>query len=85
MQSAQPSVSQAQPLGHSQQQSEGSENSQGEDQGRLLPSDGARRPLHRIDEEREGGFEKLQLILVGAAIVIALGLAYRAGRRRRNS
>lgn len=43
------------------------------------------RPLHRIDEEREGGFEKVQLIFVGAAIVIALGLAYRAGRRRRDS
>ena len=38
---------------------------------------------HRVDEEREGGFESAQLVLVGAAIVIALGLAYRAGRRRR--
>ncbi len=41
------------------------------------------RPQHRVDEEREGGFESAQLIFVGAAIVIALGLAYRAGRRRR--
>ncbi len=41
------------------------------------------RPLHRINEEREGHFEGAQLILVGAALVIALGLAYRAGRRRR--
>ncbi len=41
------------------------------------------RPLHRVDEERDGHFEGAQLILVGAALVIALGLAYRAGRRRR--
>ena len=41
------------------------------------------RPLHRVDEEREGHFDGAQLILVGAALVIALGLAYRAGRRRR--
>ncbi len=44
---------------------------------------GSPRPPHRVDEEREGGFESAQLVLVGAAIVIALGLAYRAGRRRR--
>lgn len=43
------------------------------------------RPLHRIDEERDGGFEKVQLIFVGAAIVVAIGLAYRAGRRRRDA
>jgi len=41
-------------------------------------------PLHKVDEEHEGGIESIQLILVGAAIVIALGLAYRAGRRRRD-
>jgi len=40
-------------------------------------------PAHRIDEERDNHFESAQLILVGAALVIALGLAYRAGRRRR--
>ena len=40
-------------------------------------------PAHRIDEERDNHFEGAQLILVGAALVIALGLAYRAGRRRR--
>ena len=40
-------------------------------------------PAHRIDEERDNHFEGTQLILVGAALVIALGLAYRAGRRRR--
>ena len=49
---------------------------QGDDQGR---------PRHRIDESREGGFEGVQLVLVGAAIVVALGLAYRAGRRRRDA
>ena len=46
----------------------------GDDQGR---------PRHHIDEDRESGIEGIQLIFVGAAIVIALGLAYRAGRRRR--
>ena len=42
-------------------------------------------PRHHIDESREGGFEGIQLVLVGAAIVVALGLAYRAGRRRRDA
>jgi hypothetical protein len=48
----------------------------GDDQGR---------PRHHIDEDREKGFEGIQLVLVGAAIVVALGLAYRAGRRRRDA
>jgi hypothetical protein len=37
---------------------------------------------HRIDEGHEGA-DALQWIFVGAAIVIALGLAYNAGRRQR--
>ena len=41
-------------------------------------------PIHQVDENHEGGIESIQLIFVGAAIVIALGLAYRAGRRRRD-
>ena len=36
----------------------------------------------RIDEGHEGA-DALQWIFVGAAIVIALGLAYNAGRRQR--
>jgi hypothetical protein len=48
-------------------------------------SDDKGKPRHRIDEDREHGFEGIQLILVGAAIVVALGLAYRAGRRRRDA
>jgi hypothetical protein len=40
-------------------------------------------PAHRINEEREGNFEAIQLVLVGGAVVIAIALAYRAGRRRR--
>lgn len=48
-------------------------------------SDDQGRPRHHIDEDREGGFEGIQLIVVGAAIVVALGLAYRAGRRRRDA
>lgn len=43
------------------------------------------RPQHHVDEDREAGFEGIQLVLVGAAVVVALGLAYRAGRRRRES
>ena len=41
-------------------------------------------PIHHVDENHEGGIESIQLVFVGAAIVIALGLAYRAGRRRRD-
>jgi hypothetical protein len=41
-------------------------------------------PIHHVDENHESGIESIQLIFVGAAIVIALGLAYRAGRRRRD-
>ena len=41
-----------------------------------------REPMHRVNEEHEGSFESIQLVLVGGAIVIAVGLAYRAGRRR---
>ena len=37
---------------------------------------------HRIDEGHDGT-DALQWIFVGAAIVIALGLAYNAGRRQR--
>jgi hypothetical protein len=48
-------------------------------------SDDQGKPRHRIDEDRENGFEGIQLVLVGAAIVVALGLAYRAGRRRRDA
>ncbi len=40
-------------------------------------------PRHRINEEHEGNFEAIQLVLVGGAVVIAIALAYRAGRRRR--
>jgi hypothetical protein len=39
---------------------------------------------HRIDEGHEGT-DALQWIFVGAAIVIALGLAYNAGRRQRKN
>jgi hypothetical protein len=55
--------------------------SQGDDQSQK-PHEGQPGPQHRIDEDREHGFEAVQLIFVGAAIVVALGLAYRAGRRR---
>ena len=48
-------------------------------------SDDQGHPLHHINEDHEGGFEKVQLIFVGAAIVVAIGLAYRAGRRRRDA
>jgi|GEM_PF-999951 len=44
------------------------------------PGDGGEH--RRIDEGHEGA-DALQWIFVGAAIVIALGLAYNAGRRQR--
>lgn len=40
------------------------------------------RPRHRVDESHEGGFETIQIVVVGVAVVIAVALAYRAGRRR---
>lgn len=47
--------------------------------------DDQNQPLHHINEDHEGGFEKVQLLFVGGAIVVAIGLAYRAGRRGRDS
>lgn len=61
----------ASPLYHGQNQPP-----KGDDQGR---------PRHHIDEDREGGIETVQIVLVGAAILVAVGLAYRAGRRRRDA
>lgn len=49
------------------------------------PEGEKREPAHRIKEEHEGSLDALQLVLVGGAIVIAAGLAYRAGRRRRDN
>lgn len=40
-------------------------------------------PRHRIDEFGEGGFEAIQFLLVGGAVVIAVVLAYNAGKRNR--
>lgn len=40
------------------------------------------RPRHSVDESHEGGFETIQIIVVGVAVVIAVALAYRAGRHR---
>lgn len=44
-----------------------------------------KRPRHHVDEDHENGFDFVQIALVGVAVVIAAGLAYRAGRRRRDS
>lgn len=44
-----------------------------------------KRPRHHVDENHENGFDFVQIALVGGAVVIAAGLAYRAGRRRRNA
>jgi len=38
---------------------------------------------HKRIDDGESGTDSLQWIFVGAAIVIALGLAYNAGRRQR--
>ena len=38
---------------------------------------------HHVDENKESGFELIQFVLIGAAIVIALLLAYNAGKRNR--
>jgi hypothetical protein len=43
--------------------------------------DGPRKPSKFVEEHHEG-FEVVQIALVGAAVFIALGLAYRAGKRR---
>lgn len=40
-------------------------------------------PSHRINEFGEGGFEAIQFVLIGGAIVVALLLAYHAGKRNR--
>ncbi len=44
-----------------------------------------KRPRHHVDEDHENGFDFVQIALVGGAVVIAAGLAYRAGRRRRDA
>jgi hypothetical protein len=38
---------------------------------------------HHINEHGENGFEAIQFILIGAALVIALLLAYNAGKRNK--
>ena len=40
-------------------------------------------PNHRINEFGEGGFEAIQFILIGGAVVVAVLLAYNAGKRNR--
>ena len=40
-------------------------------------------PRHRIDEFGESGVEAIQFVLIGGAIVIAVLLAYNAGKRNR--
>ena len=54
--------------------------------GQNVPDDHGQPPFggqhHRIDEGHDGT-DALQWIFIGAAIVIALGLAYNAGRRQR--
>lgn len=38
---------------------------------------------HRISEDEEHGFEAIQFVLIGGALVIAILLAYNAGKRNR--
>lgn len=43
--------------------------------------EGPRKPSKFVEEHHEG-FEVVQVALVAAAVAIAIGLAYRAGKRR---
>ena len=38
---------------------------------------------HRINESGENGFEAVQFLLIGGALVVAVLLAYNAGKRNR--
>lgn len=65
----------------------GANQNQGENSGPRNPENHeggeGREPKHRIGEFGEGGFEGIQFVVVGGAIVVAVLLAYNAGKRNR--
>ena len=62
--------------------SKGAGEKSGGESGEAEEHNGPRKPTKFVEEHHEG-IETVQVALVGGAIVIAIGLAYRAGKRRR--
>lgn len=49
-------------------------------------NDGEKREYrHHIGEDGEHGFEAIQFVLIGGALVVAVALAYNAGKRNRKN